>query len=252
MGADLIGWRECPLQMRLGPQGFLSKLKLRAYKELIEQMVPPADRESQEITVVINGPDGPREKSLTYAQIREESTEFLRGIPDCASCALSGGKPLGCYHFVVYPVDATFEHLVFDFFVSQLGTKDSICDQLHRDIISRVPPHGTGWHDRRGEDARSGALAKLPQPLVHKWGGLFAKKRVDSAQILQCLFITLDRPALVVAYSRFWLELVKYADSRGITDADSPTLESVRKLAPMMLATAASSITDGWTLFADA
>jgi hypothetical protein len=251
MGADLIGWRECPLQMRLGPKGFLGKLKLRAYKELIESMVPPEDREGQKITVVINGPDGPQERNLTYPQIRDESTEFLRGIPDCSTCPLSGGKPLGCYHFVTYPIDPTFEHLVFDFFVSQVATKDSICDQLYRDIISRVPPQGTGWHDRRGEDARTGALAQLPQPLVHKWGGFLAKKRVDSAQILQSLFITLDRPALVVAYSRFWLELVEYAGKRRITDDDSPTLAAVRRFAPMMLATAASSVTDGWSLFAD-
>lgn len=252
MGADLIGWRECPLQMRLGPNGFLGKLKLRAYKELIESMVEPADRESQEITVVVNGPDGPKERNLTYPQIRDEASEFLRGIPDCSTCPLSGGKPLGCYHFVTYPVDPTFEHLVFDFFVANVATKDSICDQLYRDIISRVPPADTGWHDRRGEDARTGALAQLPQPLVHKWGGLFAKKRIDSAQILQSLFITLDRPALVAAYTRFWVELVKYADTRTITDDDSPTLAAVRRLVPMMLATAAGSLTDGWSLFADA
>jgi len=252
MGADLIGWRECPLQMRLGPEGFRAKLKLRSYKNLIEQMVAPEDREGQKLTVVVNGPDGPSERNLTYAQIRDESTEFLRGIPDCASCPLSGGEPLGCYHFVVYPVDAAFERLVFEFFVSQVETKNSICDQLYRDVVSRVPPAGTGWHDRRGADARSGALAQLGQPLVHKWGGFLSKKRIDSAQILQSLFITLDRPALVVGYSRFFGELLAFAAARGVTAADSPTLGAVAGFRTMLFAAAAHSVTDGWTVFADA
>jgi hypothetical protein len=251
MGADLIGWRECPLQMRLGPQGFLGKLKLRAYKELIENMVPPEQREGQAITVVINGPDGPKERDLTYAQIRQESTEFLRGIPDCATCPLSGGQPLGCYHYVTYPVDAAFERLVFDFFVSQVATKDSICNQLYRDFIAKVPAEGTGWHVRRGDDPRTGALAIMAQPLVHTWGGFLSKKRIDSAQILQCLFVTLDRPALVAAFARFWVELVTYADGRGVRDEDSPTLAAVRKLSGMLLQTAAH-LADGWTVFADA
>ena len=87
MGADLIGWRECPLQMRLGPEGFLGKLKLRSYKNLIEQMVAPEDRERQKLTVVVNGPDGPSERNLTYGQIRDESTRVpprhprLRELP---------------------------------------------------------------------------------------------------------------------------------------------------------------------------
>ena len=153
---------------------------------------------------------------------------------------------------MVYPVDAAFERLVFEFFVSQVETRDSICDQLYRDIVSRVPTAGTGWHDRRGDDARTGALAQLAQPLVHKWGGFLAKKRIDSAQILQSLFINLDRPALVVGYSRFWGELLAFAATRGVTTADSPALAAVIRFRTMLLAAAAHSITDGWTVFADA
>jgi hypothetical protein len=34
MGADYIGWRSCRLQAELGVDGFLGKLKLRAYKRV--------------------------------------------------------------------------------------------------------------------------------------------------------------------------------------------------------------------------
>ena len=69
-------------------------------------------------------------------------------------------------------------------FTSQLATKDSISDQIYRDIVSKQPSSGSGWHTRRGPQ---GPLARRPQPLYHSWGGLFSKKKVDSAQLFRSL-----------------------------------------------------------------
>lgn len=207
MGADLIGWRNCELQQPLGESGFLQKLKMKSYLRVIEAQVPPEARENVAVTVVVND----TQRELTYREIREQAETFQRGIPACATCPLAGGEQLGCYHYVTYPVDARFEEVAFEFFTSQLATKDSIADQLYRDIVSKQPASGTGWHTRRGPQ---GALARRPQPLTHAWGGLFSKKKVDSAQLLQSLFIPLKHPALVVGYARFWRELVAFADAK--------------------------------------
>jgi hypothetical protein len=214
MGADLIGWRNCELQQPLGESGFLQKLKMKSYLRVIEAQVPEGARENVAITVIVND----TQRELTYPEIREQAETFQRGIPACATCPLAGGEQLGCYHYVTYPVDARFEEVAFEFFTSQLATKDSISDQLYRDVDSKQPAAGTGWHTRRGPQ---GSLARRPQPLTHSWGGLFSKKKSDSAQLLQSLFIPLKHPALVVGYARFWRELVAYADAKLASEMKS-------------------------------
>src|SRR5947209_20110719 len=101
MGVDLIGWRDCELQKPLAPAGFLQKLKMRAYLRVVEQQVPPEQRDTVTITVVVND----QERDLTGKEIREQAEEFQRGIPACAERTLSAGKPRGCYDCVPYPVD---------------------------------------------------------------------------------------------------------------------------------------------------
>lgn len=283
MGADLIGWRDCELQKPLGQSGFLQKLKMKSYLRVIESQVPPEAREKVAITVVVND----RQRELTYPEIRDQAETFQRGIPACATCPLAGGEQLGCYHYVTYPVDARFEEVAFELFTSQLQTKDSISDQIYRDVVSKQPSSGTGWHTRRGAQ---GALARRPHPLVHKWGGLFSKKQVDSAQLLQSLFIPLNHPALVVGYARFWRELVAFADAklasemkaRGISlqadgtldlqvaqdqvhdlaqklgnDAEAlrslieGTMGEIRRLSAMMLQLAPKVLDGGWGIVVD-
>jgi hypothetical protein len=283
MGADVIGWRDCPLQKPLGTAGFLGKLKMTAYLRAIEAQVPADERAGVQVTVVVND----RQRSLSYEDIREQAETFQAGIPDCATCPLAAGRQLGCYHFVTYPVDATFEETAFEMFASQLATKDSISDQIYRDITSRVPAQGTAWHTNRGPNGR---FARRAAPLVHTWGGLLSKKRVDSAQLLASLFIPLEVPALVVGYARFWRELVAFADGKlraemtrrgigvdasgqvtlqvseaqvgGLADklgADVAALEAyergtlgeIRKLAAMMSVVAPRSVDSGWRVIVD-
>jgi hypothetical protein len=240
MGADLIGWRNCELQRPLGPAGFLQKLKMQAYLRAIESQVPEGKRDGIKVNVVVND----RERQLTYPEIREAAETFQRGIPECASCPLSSGNQLGCYHYITYPVDAEFEQAVFEFFVSQLPTKGSISDQLYRDVVSRQP-QSTGWHTRRGPN---GQLARLPQPVMHAWGAMFSKQRVDSAQLLASLFIPIDTPPLVVGYARFWREFVAYIDAKACVGR---TFSEIRELSAMMLAVAPKSVTDGWAVVVD-
>jgi hypothetical protein len=270
------------LQQPLGPQGFLGKLKMKAYLRAIESQVPEGARDDVKVTVVVN--DSQRE--LTYKEILAQAQQFQAGIPECASCPLSGGDQLGCYHFITYPVDARFEEVAFEFFCSQLTTKDSISDQLYRDIVAKQPL-GSGWHTRRGEGR---GLARRPQPLFHTWGGLFSKKKVDSAQLMSALFIRLEIPALVVGYARFWRELVRFADQKldaemkqrgisiaqdgqinvqvaesqlanlagqlgGAADAMSSlihgTFGEVRRMSAMMQVLAPASLNQGWKVIVD-
>lgn len=232
MGADVIGWRNCRLQHELEPAGFLSKLKLKMYRGAIEAQVPPDERET--IRVTVQGSNR-APKELTYRGIVDEIATFEQGIPDCASCVVGGGQALGCYRYVTYPVDEVFEKTVFDFFVDQLGKTDSIGDQLYQAVVSQQPSRGTSFHEQRGP-AETGGIAMLSQPLVHTWGGMFSKRRVDSAQMLASIFITLEQPAVVVAYARFFAELVKFGQARG-AGAQSKTFREVQDLVALYLAT---------------
>lgn len=251
MGADLIGWRPCPLQAELDPAGFLGKLKLRAYRGAIEAQVPPEGRAAVKLTVEVTGRP-PRQ--LSYPQIVDELDAFERGIPECATCPLAGGRPLGCYHYVTYPIDEAAEELLFAFFTqpSQVETRDSISDQLYRDLVSKVPSSGTGWHTRRGPGSRTApSLAVRAHPLRHQWGRMFARKKVDSAQLLKALFISLGSLPLVAAYARFWTEFVAFATARGASAETSRTLGELFALQPMMLQLVALA-PDGAQLIADA
>ena len=209
MGADLIGWRGCPLQEQLAEQGFLGKLKLRAYRAAIEEQVPEDERAKVEVVVRVTGrPD----RSLRYADICTEVATFEQGIPDCAACPLSGGHPVGCYRYVSYPIDAVAERLIFEFFAADVQTQDSICDQIWRDIASRVD-EDSPWYSERGEEGNT--LAVLAQPLALTFSDAEGKPRsVDSAQVLAALFISLPLRPVVIAYARFWSELFAFVGRR--------------------------------------
>lgn len=203
MGADYVGFRSCTLQQSLGDAGFLGKLKLRAYKSAIEAQVPPEKRSVVKIQVQVTGGET---RELDYAGICRDLETFQAGSPECASCPLSGGNPVGCYRYVGYPVDAIGEEIVFSYFVRDLDTRDSIQDQLYRDIVSRVPT-SSNWHTNRGSRGR---LATLERPLSYTTPG---GRRVDSAQVLQAMFMPLDHLALVVGYARFFRELAVFIDA---------------------------------------
>jgi hypothetical protein len=280
MGADFIGWRECPLQAQLGEEGFLGKLKLRAYKAVIEERVPEDQRDAVQVVVRVTGR---ADRELTYGSICDELDAFNLGIPECATCPLAGGKPLGCYRYVTYPVDAITERLVFEFFTSVVEQPHSIADQLYRDIVSLVDEQA-GWYDNRGEE---GLLAELDAPLVHSWEAEDGKHAVDSAQVLAALFIPLDQAVLVVAYARFWAEFFMFVD-RKLEDAgvhllddaleihvlggsdpddiaakaigsldlaksisDSRTLTELRSVATMLAAALQGAVDEGWTVVVD-
>lgn len=237
MGADVIGWRNCELQATLGTTGFLGKLKLKMYRAAIEARVPPEKRAAIKVNVAVTNR---ALRVLTHAQIVEELQAFEQGIPECASCPIGGGPPVGCYRYVTYPVDGPFEQVLFDFFVEQLKTPDSIGDQIYRDVVSKQPANGSPWHVQRGA-AEKGGLCTLGSPLVHTSGGFFSKRRVDSAQMLASLFVTLEHPAAVVGYGRFFKELVDFGKSRGAA-GQSVTLREIEQLVPLYLATSAYAL----------
>ncbi|HSO32022.1 MAG TPA: hypothetical protein VLT33_05885 [Labilithrix sp.] len=203
------------------------------YRAAIEAQVPAEKR--AELRVTVSGTNRASQE-LTYGQIVRELEAFEEGIPECSSCPVGGGRPLGCYRYVTYPVDGAFEQLLFDFFVEQLKTPDSIGDQIYRDVVSKQPAQGSSWHLQRGA-AEKGGLATLGRPLVHTWGGFFSRRSVDSAQMLASLFMTIEHPAAVVGYGLFLAELVEFGKSRGVTK-QSATFQEVEHLVPLYLATA--------------
>ena len=278
MGADVIGWRHCPLQQELGGEGFLGKLKLRSYCRAVEAQLPEEKWPTAKLTVRVTGRE-PRD--LTYPEMMDEVKDFERGIPECADCPLSGGKPLGCYRYVTYPVDEAFERSMFEFFTSQVETKDAICQQLYADLIAGLPPEA-GWYEPR---VGPGTLAELPAPLEYAWQDADGvDHNIDSAQVLLICFITLDEPPLVAAYGRFWSEYVEFihAKTAGVklgedggievtvqADGDSSTeqlakdaieplallqsrtIEEVRHVADMLVQTGVRAVDPGWLVLAD-
>jgi hypothetical protein len=238
MGADIIGWRNCQLQRQLGANGFFWKQKLRTMKGVVERQIPEASRHGLRISL---GSVGSDRREITYSEIVQELASFDAGTHECASCPISGGRPIGCHRYITYPIDRIFEQLVFNFFVSQMAVKDSICQQIYFDVVSRCPSKGTAWHTQRG--SQPGPLAVLERPYSLEWGGPLSKKHIDSAQILSSLFITLDNLAMIVGYANFWMEFIKFADD--CRAEGSNTLVEVRNAYPLYISMSAIAMTEG-------
>lgn len=208
MGADVIGWRDCPLQQDLGVDGFLGKLKLRSYKQAIEERVPEEKWPTIQVRVTVTGRG---DRNLAYPEIAKEVEAFQGGIPDCDACPLADGRRLGCYRYVTFPIDAAFEQLVFAFFRGRFREQGTACKELY-DVIFPQLAEGEGWYAPRGEAA---TLAVLKEPLVHAWEEGDGERVVDSAQLLSVLFITLADPKLLELYAAFWAEFFKFVSDVG-------------------------------------
>lgn len=257
MGADYVGWRGCELQRELGPERFLGKLKLRAYRSVIEAQVPEDRRDAVRVRVEVAGRP-PRD--LAYADILGELGLFESGIADCASCPLGEGRPLGCYRYVTYPIDAAFERLLFEFFTTTVTEELSVAWQLYEDVVSTLPREAGAWHRLRGP--RVGSLAELVEPLRFEWIDARGAHSVDSAVLCEALFLSVSEPALAVAYARFWNELFEWLDARlarrmrsadELPDGlDSRTLREIQHVSDLLNASVERAKTDGWQVLVDA
>ena len=248
MGVSYIGWRDCSLQRELGPEGFQGKLELRAYRSVIDDNVPKERRDS--VRLRVSAPSGTRD--LGYDEIVAALDGFERGIPDCASCPLADGRPLGCYRHVTYPIDASFERLLFECFTSRVAVDGSAARQLRVAIIGDRPGREGPWHRLRG--AVAGALAELPEPIV---GSV-----VDSAVVCDALFASVNDPELVFLHARFWNELFAWLDTKlarsvrtgepGPPALESRTLREVHHVSELLNASVARARSEGWRVLVEA
>jgi hypothetical protein len=249
MGADFIGWRGCPLQASLGQQGFHQKLKLRAYKTVIDAHTPDGKPKAG-VQVVVNGDV----RELAYENICEQLGTFERGVPECQSCPIGGGEPLGCYRYVSYPVDAYAEQMLMAFFIEGLTQGDRTCQVLDQAVVQQMPREGTPFHTHRGADPMAGHLAESKLMVWEKDG-----KYVDSAQLLRALVLSLDRSDFVLLYAAFLTRFLEWVDKRALEDAptdldkyeSSRTLRELRALRQMLAGTVRGGEQLGWTVFVD-
>lgn len=243
MGVDIVGWRTCPLQSELGPEGFLRAFKLRAYKEAADARVPAEMLDDLQVRVSVPGRG---EQVLTYTALRAETLALSEGIPECAVCPLARGHRPGCYRYVSYPLDGHFERLLFEYFGAQLPRRNSACEQLYRDVVSRLPRHGLVWHTLRGADA-PGALAELEEPLRHA-----AEPYFDSAQLCAALFTNEPALPLLVVQTLIWGEFADYVRARVDDPTGSRTLGEALRLPALYQAVAAYALKGGGTVLLDA
>jgi hypothetical protein len=128
-------------------------------------------------------------------------------------------------------VDEAFEQLAFDFFLAEAKKPGTACAQIHDKVIPRTRSAGSPWHEKRSRSGTDGALAMLARPLVSVLGGM----RIDSAQLMQALLVTVDGIEPIQAYASFWSGFVAFAEPR-IPIASSRTLQEAAALEPLYAA----------------
>jgi hypothetical protein len=256
MGADYFAIIGCPLQTKLTSAGFCARLKMRIQLDGLEQrrseVEQAAGRKLEDIVFNRGGTNNPT-TSMTYGEMRALADE-VHAIPECASCRVSSGKPLGCYRYVTYPVDTRSEELLFEYFAMLLeqprpqdfvgkdptGKQYTAADLLYQFVIE--PLQGdTNWHDQRGA-AEAGGLAERAEPLsrtLASRGG----KTLDSAQVLQAAFTPIDGAPALQLLAHFHRGFVSWASEQDGA-AKSRTFAELRALGELLLA-AGKGLKDG-------
>lgn len=203
MGADVVGWRACPLQQREGEDGFFRKLKLVAYKRLADRMLSEPERATVPIKVKIAGQPV---QQLSYRAIAEAVQDFETGIPECQGCPLAENRPLGCYRYVPYPIPAEIEESLAEFAERELERAESpirvLLEQYLQDDQLRAL--SDGFRHNRGQAV--GCLASRPEAVPLEAPSF---EDVDSADLLSVLITPFrDGAELVLeaAMLESWLE----------------------------------------------
>ncbi|NRD48338.1 hypothetical protein [Corallococcus exiguus] len=212
MGADVVGFRGCALQVELGEAGFLRKLKLKSYKDAADAAVPPERRPKLKINVRIG--DNPP-VSMAYPDLEREVAEFTRRVSECADCHLVEGAPVGCYAYVAYPIDAAAEEVLFEVVVRGLESPGSVGSRYHHEVMSRFEPPPDSWVERRGTEP--GALCVRERPLEHCWHEGGEVHRLTSAAVLWALFATLDDARGISLVGELLSEVGRVARERQAT-----------------------------------
>lgn len=257
MGVEYIGWRDCSLQRELGPEGFQAKLELRAYRSVIEARVPEDRRDAVRLRVEV--PGGPV-RDLGYDEIVRDLGGFEAGIPDCAACPLADGRPLGCYRHVTYPIDASFERLLFECFTSRVGDEGSAARSVYEGVIAARPRAPGPWHRLRGPGV--GSLTEMVEPLRHEWTDAAGRHVVDSATLCDALFTSASDPELVFQNARFWNELFAWLDVTIASDMEagepgppaleSRTLREIQHVSDLLNASVDRARSEGWRVLVEA
>ncbi len=124
MGADLIVDLPCAAKRSLGGgdafQGTIAMLRMRkshsqalAVAAQVQAAGIPMDQPV--ITVVVQTPDGDRERKVSVADLLAESAPLEQLDGDCASCpANATHQPFGCLGYVAYPIGPAAEAWLID------------------------------------------------------------------------------------------------------------------------------------------
>jgi len=225
MGADIIGWRACPLQQELGEDRFALELKLVAVRDGLEEsreQVEQSGKKLEELQLNLCGA-GAEPLALPFPDLVTRTDGFRQGIAECDTCPLANHKRLGCYRSVSYPVDAVFERLFFEFYVGQAEEESKAASVVHRFIVSGMPEEVAAlWTERRGKGgALGGDLAELPEPLA---ATLPSGQSLTSAQVLPALFLPLPTFEAIQTYALMWTDFLGFVIDHGAPFDASLTL----------------------------
>lgn len=251
MGVDYFGIRPCSLHRSLGRDRFVSLVKASVYLQALEKDRAHIEAQSgcrlDTLRIGINSSVG-RGRRMTVAKLRRSLSSFPEhGIAECATCPISGGRGLGCYRYVHYPVDAAFERQLFYYFLAMLG--DDVGDyiaatdaqgrvltagRLVYECVVRDMGYKTSWTIRRGP-AEAGGLASLDEPLR---ATLSDGYQLSSAAVLHAAFRPIDAPQTLELYTFFYRDFYRWLEAHGVDTTYSSTLEEVRWATDLLLAAA--------------
>lgn len=253
MGAHYVVLRGCRLQQSLG-EDFVHLVKrhgqlvhLEGRREEIERVSGGRRFDDLELTVTGTG----RESRKTTIHELRESVALLADTSECSECPLAGGRPLGCYRSIPYPVDPAFEEKFFAWFRASLtsadprfviaslpdGTTLTAAQLLLEEVLPFVDPDAmTAWESMRGP-AESGGIAAREEPIEAELEG---GELLSSADALALAFApAIDGKEALQLYAHLFKGFVEAMSEEGADLAGTDTLAHFRDVSELLVAAVA-------------
>jgi hypothetical protein len=241
--------RPCPLYKTLGVDRFIEQVKSAAFRQGLEahrdRLQDASGRRLEDLPVSVSSL-GEVTRTTSVSELEAAAASFPKnGIPECVPCPLSGGHGLGCYRYVRYPVDETFERELFAYLLAMLGRdvagyvaasdaagRDLTAGRLVYEMVMTEIGDETPFRTARGP---RGTLAMLEAPLTAL---LDDGTRISSATLLQAAFHPIDSGLTLQLYAMFYRDFYRWLESRGVDATTSATLAEVRHAADLLIAAA--------------
>lgn len=144
MGLDILVWRGCKEQKRLGRARFVNAIKLRTNIERMRSAlavhgVADAEQDARKVKFPVLDEDGGHDvREAEVGALVVEDEKWRNRLKECANCSLGGKVKGGCFVSVPYVEDDHLCRELFSFFTGLVTDTKTSAYMLFDRVLARI------------------------------------------------------------------------------------------------------------------